>query len=112
VNTIPEYFVTYGGESWFVAVRRPSGSLRRAVSTDLPLCGTRLEALEHLACWLHCKACNGRLVDRAAYREQLARVKQEIVASGSTPHPGDTGWAFGIEGYGLEREQRAKEVKA
>lgn len=108
--SVPEYVVTkYYLNEWATCRRTPSGSLRRVVSIDLPLCDTRLEALVNMAFWLHGKAVAGPLVDRAAYREQLAWVKGEIVEAGGTPHPRDTGWAYGIEGYGAEREQRARE---
>lgn len=53
-----DYTVTQGiGSSgpWFVAARRPSGSLRRIVSKALPLRASREESERDLAAWLEKK---------------------------------------------------------
>lgn len=99
-NPIPEYIVDTGivgagAPTYAVYVRRPSGSLRRIASIELPVCDTRLEALDYLEFWLHCKAVSGPRCDRAEYRRQLARVQGELVAAGGKADPGCTGWPYG-----------------
>ena len=89
--SIPEYIVSSGisgstgPTSWGTYVRRPTGSLRRVCSIDLPLQPTREKALADLAFWLQCKISRLPSCDREPYRRQLERVKAEIVALGGQP---------------------------
>ena len=75
MSEIPEYIVTDGwskGESWFVAVRRPTGSLRRVCSPMLPVRSTRAEVLADLDRWLAFRIY-GDVRTTAAQREPLGR---------------------------------------